>query len=142
VIRTSRRTRLVLLTGAAAASLVAIVLVTLSVPLWDVPSGELWIGGHLYSYERESLSGEGNGWLNFTYRGVTFGFHMWCGPPSPGGATLCGNATGADGVPHPYSFSDGPPTVGPAPWQTWIGPDAHEAVQYQQGGMVRLLVAA
>jgi hypothetical protein len=134
-----RRKRWVLL-GAIASVVVVFALVILFVPLLQEPSGYTMVGAHLYTYESESLFGTGNGWNNYSYRGVTFGFHNWCGVPSPGGGTICGNATGADQVPHPYAFFDGPPHEGPEPWQTWVAGDAHEAVEYQPGGLVHLLV--
>jgi hypothetical protein len=142
VARTPRRRRLVLLVVVASTVLVTAILIVLFVPISQERAGYAMIGTHLYSYESEGLFGACNGWLNFSYQGILFGFHTWCGIPSPGGGVVCGNATGADGVPHSFAFEDGPPRVGPGPWQTWVSPDAHEAVQYQQGGLVRLLVAA
>ena len=49
------------------------------------------------------------------------------------------NASEPSGASHPYSFSDGPPRSSP-PWQTWVAPDGHEAVQYQTGGLPHLQV--
>ncbi|MCI4329340.1 MAG: hypothetical protein L3K08_02590 [Thermoplasmata archaeon] len=137
-----RRKRWVLLGAVASAVGVVVGLLILFVPLSPESSGYARVGAHLYTYESENLFGVGNGWNNYSYRDVTFGFHLWCGPPSPGGAALCGNATGGDGVPHPYTFFDGRAPAGPPPWQTWVAGDAREAVQYQDGGLVHLLVIA
>jgi hypothetical protein len=117
----------------------AVILVTaLALPISQEASGYTLVGFQLYSFEAAELFGNAS-WLNFTYRGVTFEFHLWC-LAGPAAGEICGNATEADG--HRYSFSvwDGPPTLEPR-WETWVSPDAHEAVQYQQGGLAHLLVA-
>jgi hypothetical protein len=137
-----RRKKWVLLGAVAGTALFAVALVLLFVPISQESSGYTMVGAHLYSYESEALFGDGNGWNNYSYRGVTFGFSLVCGPPNPGGPTICGNATAADGVPHAYEFGEvGPPRDGPGPWQTWVAADAHEAVEFQPGGFVHLLVA-
>jgi len=130
--------------SAIVATLVAVLGVTISlavltIPIPPGPPGSEFINGTSYTSESESLFGNGS-WLNYSYRGVTFGFHLWC-LITPGGGEICGNATESTGGSYSYSFWDGPPQVNPA-WQTWIAPDSHEAVQYKQGGMVHLLVAA
>jgi hypothetical protein len=96
------------------------------------------VDGRPYSLVSESLFGNSS-WLNYSYRGVTFGFHLWCSV-SPGGGEVCGNATESGGTSYRYAFSDGLPQVDPG-WQTWVAPDGHEAVQYRMGGLVHLLVA-
>jgi hypothetical protein len=100
------------------------------------------IGNERYSYENVTVFGPS--WSNFSYRGVTFGFHVWCGPPTPAGATLCGNATELTGTSYPFSFFEpGGPAI-PRPWVTWISPDGQEGVQFEpdSGGLAHLLVAA
>lgn len=137
----SRRRRLVfLLASVAAAGALVTVLVLLYVPIAQEQSGYTAIGPRLNTFESVSLFGPNAAWQNFSYRGVTFGFHLWC-QSSPGGGELCGNATEAGGAVYPYSFSDGPPSFAP-PWQTWVSPNGHEAVQYRMGGLAHLLVEA
>ncbi len=128
----------------AAITLVAVtglVLLVLFLPVQQESSGYTMVGPRLYSYESEELFGANSGWENYSYRGVTFGFHLWC-ETTPAAGTLCGNATGSDGVAHSYSFSDGSPQIGPPSWEIWVSPNGHEAVEYQQGGLVHLLVVA
>jgi hypothetical protein len=115
-------------------------LLILTIPIAQERSRSTLIGPRIYSFESESLIGSGDGWQNITYSGVTFGFHVWCGLPSPGGGEICGNASESSGVRYDYSFPDGPPSPNPA-WQTWVAPDHHEAVQHRQRGLVHLLVA-
>ena len=93
-----------------------------------------------YAYESESLFG-GQPYQSYHFHGVTFTFHLWCQITIDTGI-VCGNATELDGTSYSYSFTDGPPASGPAPWQAWISSDGFEAVEYQQGGHVRLLVEA
>ena len=120
---------------AAAAGVVASVIAVLLVPM-----DQLVLDGRSYQYETESLFGN-RSFLTYQYRGVTFTFHLWCGIAADTGY-VCGNATEPGGATFAYSFGDGiPPAFGPPPWQTWIAPTGHEAVQYQDGGHVRLLVA-
>lgn len=127
--------------GSVAAGVVVVLAALVVLPSRGPPSGTELVGGRLYTFESESLFGvNATGWSNFTYRGVVFGFHFWCGIPSPGGGVICGNATGSSGVSYPYSFFDGPPQPNPS-WQLWISPDQQAAVQYRQGGLVHLLVA-
>lgn len=114
-------------------------LLTLAFPSSQPSAGSISIGGISYSFESESLFANAS-WLNYSYHGVTFGFHLWCLITSAAGV-VCGNATESTGITYPYSFSDGPPSPSPS-WQTWVAPDDHEAVQYKQGGLVQLLVAA
>lgn len=131
------RRRLFLVLGAAGGAVaVVVILILLYVPIAQESSGYTAIGARLYSFEAESLFGQS--WSNFTYRGVTFGFHLWCLITS-GGGKICGNATESSGAAHPYSFWDGPPSPSPS-WQTWVSPDGHEAVQYRVGGLAHLLV--
>ncbi len=106
----------------------AALLVVLNIPIAEEDSGYQLIGVRLYSFESRSLFG--NQWVNYSYRGVTFSFDLWCGIPSAAGGVICGNATDPSGTTHPYSFFDGPPQFNP-PWQTWVSPDFHEAVQYR-----------
>jgi hypothetical protein len=136
--RWSRR-RCTILGVIGVAVALSVVLLLLLVPVSQEPAGYTFLGPRLYSYESESLFGPGTGWENFTFRGVTFGFHLWCAIRIDVG-TVCGNATGPNGVAHPYDFADGLPRAGPATWETWVSPDGHEGVEYQDGGQVHLLV--
>jgi hypothetical protein len=111
----------------------------LSLPIAQESSGDQLLDGRLYTFEAESLFGSAS-WLNYSFDGVTFGFHLWCAVNSAAGE-VCGNATESDGSTHPYAFWDGLPTSDP-PWQTWVSADGHEAVEYRDGGTVHLLVAA
>lgn len=97
------------------------------------------LGGQTYSYVTESLFGKHTS-LNYSYRGVVFEFHLWCWITVDVG-WVCGHAIEPGGASYAYNFSDGLPMQNP-PWQNWIAPDFHEAVQYQQGGSARLCVAA
>jgi hypothetical protein len=112
--------------------------IVLSIPIAQETSGDQLVNGRPYTLESESLFGDSS-WLNYSYRGVTFGFHLWCSE-SPGGGVVCGNSTESGGTAFSYAFFDGPPQVDPR-WQTWVAADGHEAVQYRQGGLVHLLVA-
>jgi hypothetical protein len=118
---------------------VSVSLAILAFSLSQESAGQISINGKTYSFESESLFGNAS-WLNYSYRGVTFGFHLWC-LVTPAAGVVCGNATESTGISYPYSFSDGPPSPNPS-WQTWVAPDGHEAVQYKLGGLVHLLVAA
>lgn len=103
-------------------------------------SNVTFVDGRFYATETHELFGSGvPAWVNFTFMGVVFGFHFWCGPPTPGGGVVCGNSTEANGTVFSYAFPDGPPQVSPQ-WQTVIAPDGLAGVQYMQGGEVRLLV--
>ena len=113
-------------------------LILLYVPIAEESSGYTEIGARLYSFEAVSLFHQPTSWPNITYRGVTFGFHLWCASTA-GAGEICGNATESGGTAYPYSFWDGPPSPFPG-WQTWVSPDGHEAVQYRQGGLAHLLV--
>ncbi|MCI4331260.1 MAG: hypothetical protein L3K19_05380 [Thermoplasmata archaeon] len=99
------------------------------------------LDGRNYLFESESLFGN-QSWLNYSFDGVTFGFHLWCGVDGPDVGIVCGNATEGDGAVYDYNFSDGPTPMTNPPWQTWVAPDYQVAVQYREGGMVHLLVAA
>jgi hypothetical protein len=101
------------------------------------PTSEV-VNGTTFGVQSEYLFGNAS-WLHYSFRGVTFVFHLWCSIEADTGI-VCGNATEPNGVSYPYSFSDGLPSSNP-PWQTWIAPDGHEGAQYQQGGSARLLVA-
>jgi hypothetical protein len=114
-------------------------LLILAYPFSQASTSNSSINGKTYSFESESIFG-GASWLNYSYRGVTFGFHVWCLVTSAAGV-VCGNATESTGFSYPYSFSDGPPSPNPS-WQTWVAPDGHEAVQYKLGGLVHLMVAS
>ncbi|MGA8663736.1 MAG: hypothetical protein WB809_01520 [Thermoplasmata archaeon] len=133
-----RRRNWLVLAGILAAVGIVISLVILFSPLPGGSSGEELVNGKLYSFESESIFG-GAAWLNYSYRGVTFGFHLWC-LVTPAFGEVCGNATEPSGVSYAYAFSDGPPEFH-VTWQTWVAPDAHEAVEYRQGGTIHLLVA-
>jgi hypothetical protein len=117
---------------------VTVSLAILVFPLSQESTGQISISGKTYWLESESLFGNAS-WLNYSYRGVTFGFHLWC-LISPAAGVVCGNATESTGISYAYSFSDGPPSSNPS-WQTWVAPDGHEGVQYKLGGLVHLLVA-
>ncbi len=116
----------------------AILLVFVIVPALEGPPGVEIVGNQIFYSESKSLFGNAS-WLNYSYRGVTFGFHLWCLVTSAAGE-ICGNVTEATGETYPFSVWDGPPQVN-APWQTWISPDGREGVQYRQGGSAHLLVA-
>lgn len=135
--RVSRRGWVTIAIVVACAS-AAILLILLYVPIAQEPSGTEAIGARLYQYETEDLFGS-SGYEYYTFGGVQFEFHLWCAI-TPGGGSICGNATEPGGATYPYSFFDGPPSSDP-PWQTWVAPDGHEAVQYREGGTARLLVA-
>ncbi len=112
--------------------------VVLSV-LFVSTAGTIVVDGHLYAYETEDLFGSQSN-LQFEFRGVSFTFHLWCSA-NPDVGVLCGNATEASGAVYPYSFGDGGPTLGTAPWQTWVAPGGQVGVEYQSGGTARLMVA-
>ena len=116
----------------------AILLVFVLVPALEGPPRVEIVGDQIFYSESKSLFGNAS-WLNYSYRGVTFGFHLWCLVTSAAGK-ICGNVTEATGVSYPFSLWDGPPQLNPA-WQTWISPDGREGVQYLQGGSAHLLVA-
>ncbi|MCI4347678.1 MAG: hypothetical protein L3J97_03555 [Thermoplasmata archaeon] len=118
---------------------VAVSIVLVSILIFQAPSGYEVVNGKSYSFESESLFGNA-AWLNYSYRGVTFGFHLWC-QAGPAAARVCGNATESGGLSYSYAFWDGPPQLNPT-WHTWTAPDQFEAVQYEQGGLVHLLGAA
>ena len=135
----TRRRRWFLVLGTAGAVVAAVViLVLLYVPIAQESSGYTAIGSRLYSFEAVSLFDQSTSWPNITYRGVTFGFHLWCLFTS-GAGKICGNATESGGAVYSYTFWDGPPRPSPN-WQTWVAPDGHEAVQHRQGGLAHLLV--
>lgn len=136
---TPQRRRLLISGVVVGAVAIAVVLSVLSLPIAQESSGYTQIGGRLYSFESVQLFDQPTAWPNLTYRGVTFAFHLWCGEPTPGGAEICGNATEAGGAHYAYAFWDGPPSHPPR-WETWVAPDGHEAVQYQEGGLAHLLV--
>ena len=106
-------------------------------PSSSPPSGIIEIGGRSYTSVSHSLFGN-ESWLNYSFRGVTFGFHLWCDITVDTGY-VCGQATEPSGATFSYTFTDGLPEPNP-PWQTWVSPDSYDAVQYQEGGTVHLLV--
>lgn len=137
--------------GRAAATIVTIVAIT-SVVVgafgeppggWKPPlvrgGGPIVLNGTAFTYESEELFGESNGWLNYTYGTVLFEFHLWCGITVDVGY-VCGNVTQPNGVRYAFTFADGLPRLGPAPWQSRVSPDLASAVEYQQGGTARLLI--
>jgi hypothetical protein len=91
-----------------------------------------------YSEEIESLFGDSS-WLNYSFHGVIFEFHLWCSITVDVGY-VCGHATESSGTSYSYQSADGLPPPTP-PWQPWISPDAHEEVWYKDGGLVQLFVA-
>jgi len=123
--------------GGISAGLVVVVMVLI------VSTPVIVLNGVTYTYEKVTIFGPS--WSNFTYRDVTFSFEVWCGPVSLGGAPICGNASEANGPTYPFSFweNGGAPPVGPVPWERWVAPDGHEAVEFEpdSGGQARLLVA-
>ncbi|MGP8073052.1 MAG: hypothetical protein ACLPZM_07985 [Thermoplasmata archaeon] len=134
-----KRRKWILVAVVAAVGVVTVSLVLLALPISQESSGYQLLNGRLYFFQSESLFGKA-AWQNYSYRGVTFGFHLWCAI-TPAAGEVCGNATESGGVSHPYSFSDGPPQPNPS-WQSWVAPDSHEAVEYTLGGLVHLLVSA
>jgi len=137
---TRRRKILTAILAVVTTAIVVTILVLLWVPNSLVPSGYTMIGSRLYSYETENVFG--STWSNFSYRGVTFAFHVWCATTSAAGE-LCGNVTESNGGTFPFQFSDGPPSPQPY-WETWVAPDDQSAIQFESlsGGLVHLLVAA
>jgi len=135
---TPRRKRLAFITVVLVVVAVVTVLVLLMVPIAQEQSGYTLIGLRLYSFEEEHVFG--SPWSNFSYRGVTFAFHVWCAITS-GGGEVCGNVTESNGGVSSFSFSDGPP--GEPRWATWVSPDAGVAIQFESlsGGLVHLLVS-
>lgn len=132
---TRRRRWLLLAGGVGTAGVVVVVAALLYLPMAGPVAGYQEIGLRMYSYESVSLFGNVPAWQNYSYRGVTFEFHLWCGI-TPAGGTICGNATQPDGAETPYSFWDGLNSG----WQTWVSPDGYDAVQYHVGGTAHLLV--
>jgi hypothetical protein len=118
-------------------------LVMLTVPINQEQSGYTSINHQLYSLD--SVTVFGPHWSNFTYGGVLFEFVVWCNAPSLAGAQLCGNASRSVGPVYSFTFWEegGAPRLSPGPWETWVSPDGHEAVQFesQSGGLAHLLVA-
>jgi hypothetical protein len=144
-----RWTRLWVGVAVACAVVVLIVVAT----LWLVPiallsggggnpadSDIVSVNGRLYASETHELFGSDVPWWdNYTFIGVFFSIHFFCGMPTPGGAALCGNATEPNGSGFTYWFWDGVPQPNP-PWQTTISPDGGAGAQYMDGGQFRLLV--
>ncbi|MCI4326619.1 MAG: hypothetical protein L3K16_03155 [Thermoplasmata archaeon] len=133
---TPKRRKWVVVAAVAAAVGVGVVLVVLSFPIAQEGSGDQLVNGRLYSFEAESLFG-GPPWQNYSYLGVTFGFHLWCAI-NPAAGLVCGNATASGGPSYPYGFWDRA-ELNPS-WQTWVSPNGHDAVEYRTGGLVHLLV--
>ena len=145
-----RRTHLWAVAVVAAA--VAAMLVVTAV--WILPAARFSGGGEnagspgvgsvnsrSYSSETHELFGSNvPSWDNFSFDGVSFGIHFWCGTPTPAAGQLCGSATEANGLEFSYSFGDGPPQQSPQ-WQTALSPDGSAGTQYMLGGHLRLLVA-
>lgn len=134
---TRRKRNVILLTGTGGALVVVATLVLLAVPISQERSGYTLVGYRLYSFEAESVFGPA--WSNYTYRGVTFEFHVWCAI-TPGGGELCGNVTESNGSTFPFSFWDARLSQG-SQWETWVAPDSEVAIQYETGGLAHLLVA-
>ena len=109
-------------------------------PSTPPPAHSIVVGNERYYYENVTVPEPG--WSNFSFFGVTFGFHAWCSAVTPGGVSVCGNATGVNGISYPFAFWEGPPPNPTQPWQTWISPGGHEGVQFESdsGGLLRLLV--
>jgi hypothetical protein len=132
----------VIVTAVVFATLLLLVVLSTG-PGPSAPVYSIVIGNESYSFETVTVFGPH--WSNFSYRGVTFEFEVWCNVPSPAGAMLCGNVTEANGSAYPFSFWEpgGPLPTQPRPWVTWISPDALEGVQYEpdSGGLAHLLVA-
>ncbi len=104
-------------------------------------SGIVSVNGSSYASETHELFGTNvSSWDNYSFNGVYFSIHFWCGDVTPGGAELCGNATLPDGPGFNYSFWDGLPDTNPT-WQTAMSPGGSAGAQYMQGGLFRLLVS-
>jgi hypothetical protein len=132
------RTNWIAVASFAAGVIGAITLVILSISAGQLPLGPPAFNEENYSLESESLFGSAS-WLNYSFHGVTFGFHLWCSVSVDVGV-VCGHATESSGASYAYNFSDGPPGGNPS-WATWLAPDDHEAVQYKDGGLVQLFVS-
>ena len=106
------------------------------------PARSIVVGYERFYYE--TVTAPEPGWSNFSFFGVTFELHAWCSALTPGGTSVCGNATQPSGISFPFSFREGPPPDPTHPWQTWISPNGHEGVQFESdsGGLARLLVLA
>ncbi len=89
------------------------------------------------SYYYENVTVKVPGWSNFSFLGVTFGFHAWCGGITPGGVTVCGNVSPSIGVSYPFSFWVG--AGNPAPWFSSNGSEGIIFEPYS-GDLARLLV--
>jgi len=128
----------------------AVILGGLALVLTLVPSGSspklantIVVDNESYYFENVTILVPG--WSNFTFSGVVFGFHAYCGGVTPGGAAVCGNVSPSIGVSYPFSFWIGLSNS----TQTWISPSGHEGAQFipYSGGLhrfnlVRLLVAS
>src|SRR5580700_1400022 len=102
---TPKRRRRVLVAVLAAVVGIALVLAVLSLPIAQDSSGYQLLDGRLYAFEAESLFGSSS-WRNYSFDGVTFGFHLWCAI-TPAAGEVCGNATQPDRSARPYAFWDG-----------------------------------
>jgi len=126
-----------------AAVAVTTVLVLLNLPIRQESSGYQLVGLRLYASESESIFGP-PGWSNFTFRGATFDFQVYCEPnpslPLPLGA-ICGSARESNGAPSSFTFFEPEVPRFYPPWQNWVAPDGTVAVEYHPGGPVHLLVA-
>jgi hypothetical protein len=140
---TPRTRRLVPVLIIVASGAIAVTLVFLSLPIRPETSGVTRIGLQTYSFEAEDVFGPH--WSNFSFDGVLFEFVVWCGSPSLAGASLCGGVSQPGGPVYHFTFweAGGAPRVTPGPWETWVSPNVHEAVQFESdsGGLVHLLVA-
>jgi hypothetical protein len=140
---TPKRRRWSIVGAVAGASAVAIVLVVLVIPIRQESSGYQLLGPHLYAYESESIFGA-TSWSNFSYRGGSFSFQVDCAPspPPPGPSrTICGAAAAPGGPTSNFTFFEPEvPSVFPT-WQSWVSPSGTIAVDFDPGGIVRLMVA-
>jgi hypothetical protein len=89
------------------------------------------------SYYFENVTVKQPGWSNFSFLGVTFGFHAWCGPVTPGGVTVCGNVSPSRGILYPFSLY-----VGAGNPRPWFSPTQGEGIIFEpySAGLARLLV--
>jgi hypothetical protein len=133
-----RRRRWILIGSVVVAIAVTATLALLLLPISQEPSGYQIVGLRLYSFEDETVFGsEGTGWHNYSHRGATFAFQVYC-PSIPVGK-ICAWVTEPDGSNLSFSFFAAE-VPGDSAWESWVAPDGAVASEYHPGGLVRMLV--